>query len=106
MEYNNGLLLMTQTEKQMNMLEDLQLELIEKSSYGLSKVKNFHIQISKQCKLKGDYNIGLLRNRHLLRQFNLMEDFVNMFLKDVYYITVKDGVVYQRDHSVMMQNLN
>lgn len=57
----------------------------------MSKLEN----LRKQCKVKGDYKIGLLRHRHILMKFNLIEDLINMLSKTDYYNTVKDKVMYQ-----------
>lgn len=48
-----------------------------------------------KCKVKEDSKIGLIRNIYILMHFNLKENFVNMMSKNVYYITAKDGMVYQ-----------
>lgn len=42
--------------------------------------------IPKQCKLKGDVNIGLLSNRYVLIRASRMEDYLNLLSKLVFYI--------------------
>ncbi|KAG5631222.1 hypothetical protein H5410_002939 [Solanum commersonii] len=44
--------------------------------------------------IKGDCNIGLLSNRHLLIRLNQQEDFINVMSKNIYYILPKDGYSY------------
>ncbi|KAG5571075.1 hypothetical protein H5410_060841 [Solanum commersonii] len=63
----------------MNVLEDFQLEIVD----------------IKQRKIKGDCKKGLLRNRHILMRFSLIEDFINMMSKNVYYIIAKERVAYK-----------
>lgn len=79
----------------MNIIEELQYAVIEKFSYGRPDIEELRIEIPKQCKIKGGCKIGLLCNMHILMHFELREDFINMMSKNVYYITVKDGLAYQ-----------
>ncbi|KAG5631191.1 hypothetical protein H5410_002908 [Solanum commersonii] len=79
-------------------LKDHQLPfgtMIGKFSYGWPDLEDLRNQIPKQCKIKGECKIGLLRHRHILMRFNLMEDFVNILSKNPYYIMGKDGIAYQ-----------
>lgn len=39
------------------------------------------VPIPKQCNIKGECKIGLLRSRHILIRFVSIEDFVNMMSK-------------------------
>ncbi|KAG5630600.1 hypothetical protein H5410_002317 [Solanum commersonii] len=79
----------------MNVIEELQYAIIGKFSYGWPDLEDLCIQIPKQLKVKGDCRIGFLRNRHILMRFNLIEEFVNVVSKSVYYINDKDGYSYQ-----------
>ncbi|WMV14228.1 hypothetical protein MTR67_007613 [Solanum verrucosum] len=79
----------------MNVVEELQLAVIGKFSYGWPELNELRTLIPKQCKVKGDCKIGLLRNRYILIRFNLMKDYINMLSKSVHYITTKDGIAYQ-----------
>ncbi|KAG5599716.1 hypothetical protein H5410_031086 [Solanum commersonii] len=81
--------------KKMNIMENLQLAVDGKFSYGLPELEELRIQIPKQCGIKGDYRIGILTNRHILIRLNRMEDFVNNMAKNVYYIMAKDGYAHQ-----------
>ncbi|WMV08623.1 hypothetical protein MTR67_002008 [Solanum verrucosum] len=94
----NGIPRVTWTEEEvekMNIMENLQLAIVGKFSYGWPELEELRIQIPKQCGIKGDCRIGLLRNRHILIRLNRMEDFVNIMAKNVYYIMAKDGYAYQ-----------
>lgn len=79
----------------MNIIENLQYAIVGKFSFGWPKLDDLRIQISKQCNIKGECKIGLLRNRHILFRLSHMEDFVNILSKSVYYILAKDGFSYQ-----------
>ncbi|KAG5617651.1 hypothetical protein H5410_017475 [Solanum commersonii] len=84
LNYINGIPRVMWTEEEvyrMNVIEELQYDLL--------------IQIPKQLKVKADCRIGFLRNRHILMRFNLIEDFVNVVSKSIYYINDKDGYSYQ-----------
>ncbi|KAH0746831.1 hypothetical protein KY285_008488 [Solanum tuberosum] len=64
--YNNGIPRVTWTEEEvdrMNTIENLQYAVIGKFSYGWPDLEELRIQIPKQCNVKGDCKIGLLRNR-------------------------------------------
>lgn len=79
----------------MNKLENLEYAVIGKFSYGSIDLEDLRVQIPKQCNVKGDCKIGLLRNRHIWMGFSNMNDFVNIMDKNVYYIIAKDGLAYQ-----------
>ncbi|KAM3287829.1 hypothetical protein P3S67_021259 [Capsicum chacoense] len=79
----------------MNVLENLQLAIIGKFLYGWPQLEDLSVKILRQCKIKDECKISLLQHRHILMRFNLMEDYVNMLSKNVYYIIGKDGLVYQ-----------
>ena len=38
-----------------------------------------------RCGIVGDCKIGLLRNRHVLMRFELVEGFINILMKNAYY---------------------
>lgn len=78
-----------------NVTEELQYAIIGKFSYGWTELEDLGIQIPKQLKVKGDCRIGFLRNHHILMRFNLIEDFVNVVSRSIYYINDKDGYSYQ-----------
>ncbi|KAG5632628.1 hypothetical protein H5410_004345 [Solanum commersonii] len=46
--------------------------------------------IPKQCELKGDCNIGLLSNRHVLIRATLLEDYVHLLSIPAFYISHKN----------------
>lgn len=72
---------MTWTEdevKRMNALENLQYAVIGKFSFGWPQLEELRKMIRAQCHIKGDFQIGLLRNKHVLIRLELFEDFVNM----------------------------
>ncbi|PHU02703.1 hypothetical protein BC332_27954 [Capsicum chinense] len=97
-EYKNVVPRVTWMEEEvdkMNIIDEWQLVVIDKFSYGWSELEDLRIQIPKKCKIKGEYKIGFLRHRHILMRFKLMEDFVNMLSKNLYYITTRDGITYQ-----------
>ncbi|KAG5602026.1 hypothetical protein H5410_033396 [Solanum commersonii] len=85
------------TEKEvdrMNIIENLQYAVVGKFSYGWPDLDELRIQISKQCNVKGDCKIELLRKRHILIRFTRDEDFINMMSKPTHYILSKDGYSY------------
>lgn len=51
--------------------------------------------VPAQCGIKGERNIGLLRDRHILIRLTLWEDFINYTSKSAYYVKAKDGYEYQ-----------
>lgn len=67
----------------------------DKFSYGWSELEQLGTLIPKLINVKGYCKIGVLRNRHILIRFNLIEDFVNIMAKSVDNITAKDGYSYQ-----------
>lgn len=95
--YNNRVPRIVWTEKEvdrMNIIENLQYAVVGKFSYGWPDLDELRIQIPKQCNVKGDCKIGLLRKRHILIRFTREEDFINMISKPAYYILSKDGYSY------------
>lgn len=81
--------------RRMNIIENLQYAVISKFSYGWLELEDLCKQIPKQCGIKGECLIGLLRNRHILMRFELIEEFLNIITKSVYYIKASDGNFYQ-----------
>ncbi|KAG5624938.1 hypothetical protein H5410_010156 [Solanum commersonii] len=61
--------------EQMIVNENLQYAVIGKFSYGWAEIQDLRKLILKQCELKGDCNIGLLSNRHVLIRATLLEDY-------------------------------
>ncbi|KAG5591239.1 hypothetical protein H5410_041753 [Solanum commersonii] len=76
-----------------NIIKDLTYIVVGKFSYGWLDLEDLRIQIPKQLNVKGDVKIGILQNRHILMRFNLMEDFVNITSKNIYYITAEDRIL-------------
>ncbi|KAG5581128.1 hypothetical protein H5410_051755 [Solanum commersonii] len=74
---------------QMIINEDLQCTVIEKFSYGWREIQELRRMILKQCELKEEVNIGLLRNRYILIRDTLLEDYVSSLSKPQFYITHK-----------------
>ncbi|KAH0633248.1 hypothetical protein KY284_036034 [Solanum tuberosum] len=61
--------------EQMIVNENLEYAVIGKFSYGWPEIQDLRKLITKQCELKGDCNIGLLSNRHVLIRATLLEDY-------------------------------
>ncbi|KAH0658017.1 hypothetical protein KY289_026765 [Solanum tuberosum] len=68
---------------QMIVNENLEYAVIGKFSYGWPDIQDLRKLIPKQCELKGDCNIGLLSNRHVLIRATLLEDYVHLLSKPV-----------------------
>ncbi|WMV25600.1 hypothetical protein MTR67_018985 [Solanum verrucosum] len=97
-QYVEGVPRITWTEEEvnrMNVIENLQFAVIGKFSYGWPELDDLRVQIPKQLQIKGDCNIGLLRNRHILIILSQMKDFINIMSKNTNYIIAKDGYAYQ-----------
>lgn len=95
--YNNGVPRIQWTEVEVNrihIMENLQFAIVGKFSYGWPEMEELRSQISKQCNIKRDCIIGLLRNRHILIKFDREDDFVNILSKNIYYIEDKEGFSY------------
>ncbi|KAH0639363.1 hypothetical protein KY285_035949 [Solanum tuberosum] len=73
--------------EQMIVNENLEYAVIGKFSYGWPEIQDLRKLITKQCELKGDCNIGLLSNRHVLIRATLLEDYVHLLSKPAFYIT-------------------
>ncbi|MCD7462247.1 hypothetical protein HAX54_048124 [Datura stramonium] len=78
----------------MNIMENLQYAVVGKFSYRWPKIDELRC-VPTQCGIKGDCRIGVLRNRHILIRFALVEDFVNLMAKTKYYIKDKTRVAFQ-----------
>lgn len=81
------------TEKEvdrMNTIENLQFAVVGKFSYGWPELEELRLLIPKQCIIKGECKIGLLRNRHVLIRLDQQEDFTNLMSKNIYYLLAKD----------------
>ncbi|KAH0651620.1 hypothetical protein KY290_032943 [Solanum tuberosum] len=72
---------------QMIVNENLEYAVIGKFSYGWPDIQDLRKLIPKQCELKGECNIGLLSNRHVLIRATLLEDYVHLLSKPAFYIT-------------------
>ncbi|KAH0710064.1 hypothetical protein KY284_011491 [Solanum tuberosum] len=77
--------------EQMIVNENLQYAVVGKFSYGWPDIQELRKIIPKQCGLKGECNIGLLTNRYVLIRATLLEDYVNLLSKPVFYLTVTRG---------------
>ncbi|WMV10025.1 hypothetical protein MTR67_003410 [Solanum verrucosum] len=66
--------------------ENLQYAVVGKFSHGWPNIQELRRLIPKQCELKGECNIGLLTNKYVLIRETLMEDYVNLLSKPVFYI--------------------
>ncbi|WMV29038.1 hypothetical protein MTR67_022423 [Solanum verrucosum] len=67
LSYNNGTPRIVWTKEEvnrMNILKDLQYAVIGKFSYGWPELKELRTIIPRQCNIKGECKIRLLRNRH------------------------------------------
>ncbi|KAG5570617.1 hypothetical protein H5410_060383 [Solanum commersonii] len=83
---------------QMIINESLQYAVVGKFSYEWPELQDLRKLIPKQCELKGDCKIGLLSNRHVLIRAILLEDYVHLLSKPVFYIL-------QRHQSYPMRTL-
>ncbi|KAK4726324.1 hypothetical protein R3W88_031241 [Solanum pinnatisectum] len=76
--------------------ENLEYAVIGKFSYGWSAIQDLRKLIPKQCELKGECNIGLLSNRHVLIRATLLEDYADLLSKSAFYITQRNGLFPMR----------
>lgn len=74
--------------ERMNYIEDLQYVVIGKFSYEWSDLEELRKIIPKQCEVKGDYQIGLFRSKHILIRLTQQEDFVNLISRGAFNIRV------------------
>lgn len=74
---------------QMIINKNLQFVVIDKFSYAGRDFQDLKRRIPKQCDLKGECNIGVLNNKHILTRASNMEDYVHILSKPVFYITHK-----------------
>ncbi|WMV09736.1 hypothetical protein MTR67_003121 [Solanum verrucosum] len=77
--------------EQMIVNENLQYAVVGKFSYGWPDIRELRRLIPKQCDLKGECNVGLLTNIYVLIRATLLEDYVNLLSKPVFYITHQNG---------------
>ncbi|KAH0713421.1 hypothetical protein KY289_009380 [Solanum tuberosum] len=82
--------------EQMIVNENLQYAVVGKFSYGWPEIQELRKLIPKQCDLKGECNIGLLTNRYVLIRATLLEDYVNLLSKPVFYIGQQNGTYPMR----------
>ncbi|KAK4736998.1 hypothetical protein R3W88_000695 [Solanum pinnatisectum] len=88
--YTNGIPRIVWTEEEvnrMNTIENLQFAVVGKFSYGWPTLEELRSLIPRQCNIKGDCKIGLLRNRHILIRLDQQEDFINptYFVKEALF---------------------
>lgn len=70
--------------------ENLSFAIIGKFSYIWHGIQDLKKISSKQCALKGECNIGVLSNRHILIRASNLEDYVNLLSEPAFYITHKN----------------
>ncbi|KAK4713782.1 hypothetical protein R3W88_019689 [Solanum pinnatisectum] len=67
-------------------------------NWSASKIQRMNILENWQyavCGLSGSYQLGLLRNRHILIRCDRMEDYIKILSKNSCYIIAIDGYAYQ-----------
>ncbi|WMV37273.1 hypothetical protein MTR67_030658 [Solanum verrucosum] len=79
----------------MNRIENLQYAIIGKFTYDITDMEELRLNIPKQCDIKGDCQIGLLRNKYILIRLSKQVDFINLISKGAYYIGCKDVYSYR-----------
>lgn len=79
----------------MNIFEGLQYPVVGKFLYGWPELQELRIIIPLQCGVKGECNVGFLKDMHVLIRLTLFEDFINFTSKEAYYLKAKDGYEYQ-----------
>lgn len=70
---------------QMIIMENLEFAVIGNFSQGWPDLQDLRKFIPKQCESKGDFNIGLLSNQHVLIRSILLEDNVLFVFKSAFY---------------------
>ncbi|KAG5616346.1 hypothetical protein H5410_016170 [Solanum commersonii] len=78
----------------MNQIEELQFAVVGKFTHEWSDLEELRRIIPQQCDIKGNCQIGLFRNKHILIRLTKHEDFVNMISKGDFYVKCKDGYSY------------
>lgn len=81
--------------KRMNLIEGLQYAVVGKFSYGWPELQELRRIIPPQYGIKGECNIGLFRDKHVLIRLTLLEDFINLSSRGAYYLKARDGYQYQ-----------
>lgn len=76
--------------------ENLQFAMIGKFLYRWHNIKELRKLIPKQYELKGNCNIGVLSNRHILIRVSTLEDYVNLLSKSTFYIVHKSWTYTMR----------
>lgn len=74
--------------KQMIIKENLAFTIIGKFLYGCPAIQDLRKVIPKQCEFKGECNIELLSNRHVLIRASCLEDYVHLLSKPVFYLMI------------------
>ncbi|KAK4373753.1 hypothetical protein RND71_009137 [Anisodus tanguticus] len=70
--------------------EELDFAVVGKFSYGLPDFQGLSNSIPTQCELKGQVQVGLLCNRHILIRCSMLEDYVALLSKPVWQIKEKN----------------
>lgn len=78
-----------------NIIEGLQYVFVGMFSCGWLELQELRKVIHVQSGIKGECNIGLFRDRHVLIRLTLWEDFINFTSKNAYYVKDKNGYEYQ-----------
>ncbi|KAG5589354.1 hypothetical protein H5410_039868 [Solanum commersonii] len=73
--------------KNMIIKENLEFAVIGKFSYGWPEIQELRKLILKQCEMRGECNIGLLSNRHVLIRTSCLEDYVSLLSKPAHYLS-------------------
>uniref|UniRef100_M1DEC4 DUF4283 domain-containing protein n=1 Tax=Solanum tuberosum TaxID=4113 RepID=M1DEC4_SOLTU len=80
--------------QRMNVLENLQLVVVGKFSYGAPNIYELRSSIPKLCGIIGDVRLDIFLINILMR-FDRMEDYIKILSKTSYYIIANDGFSYQ-----------
>ncbi|WMV24571.1 hypothetical protein MTR67_017956 [Solanum verrucosum] len=78
----------------MNILENLQLVVVGKFSYGAPDIYELRSSIPNLCGIIGGVRLDIFLINILMR-FDRMEDYIKILSKTSYYIIAKDGFAYQ-----------
>lgn len=77
------------------MIKGLQYSIVGKLSYGGPELQQLRKLIPIQYGIKGECNIGFLRDRHVLIRMILWQNFLNFTSKNAHWVNDKDGYEYQ-----------
>lgn len=83
------------TIERMDVIEGLQYAIVGKLLYGWPDLQQLRRLVPIQCGIKGECNIGYLRDKNVLIRMTLWQDFLNFTSKSAHYIKDKNGYEYQ-----------